>query len=56
MPVEIKELHIKAVVATGKNQQQNASFKPEDILKLKKEITKEVTEKVLRTLQQKNER
>ncbi len=56
MPIEIKELHIKAVVATQKNQQQNSSLKPEDILKLKKEITKEVTEKVLKTLQQKNER
>lgn len=56
MPIEIKELHIKAVVATTKNQPQSSSLKTEDILKLKKEITKEVTEKVLKTLQQKNER
>jgi hypothetical protein len=56
MPIEIKELHIRAVVAAAKSQQQNTSFKPEDILKLKKEITKEVTEKVLKILQQKNER
>ncbi|MDQ6763559.1 MAG: DUF5908 family protein [Bacteroidota bacterium] len=56
MPIEIKELHIKAIVATGKDPQQNASLKPEDISKLKKEITKEVTKKVLKILQQKNER
>jgi hypothetical protein len=56
MPVEIRELHIKAVVGSGKTQQQFTSLKQEDILKLKKEITKEVTEKVLKTLQQKNER
>jgi hypothetical protein len=56
MPIEIKELHIKAVVTTGREQPQQASFKAEDIAKLKKEIAKEVTEKVLKTLQQKNER
>ena len=56
MPIEIKELHIKAVVMTERPQHQNASFTPEDIAKLKKEIAKEVTEKVLKTLQQKNER
>jgi hypothetical protein len=56
MPVEIKELHIKAIVSSGQNLQQNWSLNPEDILKLKKEITKEVTEKVLKILQQQNER
>lgn len=56
MPVEIKELHIKAFVSAGNNQQQNNSLKPEMIAKLKKEITKEVTEKVFKILQQKNER
>lgn len=56
MPIEIKELHIKAIVTASKNLQQNASLKPEDVSKLKKEITKEVTEKVLKILQQKNER
>ena len=56
MPIEIKELHIKAVVTSGNNQPQNASLQAADIAKLKKEITKEVTEKVLKTLQQKNER
>ncbi len=56
MPIEIKELHIKAVVAAGKDPQPVSSFKTDDIAKLKKEIVKEVTEKVLKTLQQKNER
>ncbi len=56
MPIEIKELQIKAIVATDKNPKQNTSLKPEDIFRLKKEITKEVTEKVLKILQQKNER
>jgi hypothetical protein len=56
MPIEIKELHIRAVVDTAKNQQQSSSLKQEDIAKLKRDITKEVTEKVLKTLRQKNER
>ena len=56
MPIEIKELQIKAVVSTENNQQENAISKPEDVPKQKKEGTKEVTEKILKTLQQKNER
>ena len=56
MPIEIKELHIKAVV-TGKEKERNTeSLSAEDISKLKKEITKNVTEKVLYFLKQKNER
>lgn len=55
MPIEIKELHIKAVVG-AKDKEPSGSIPREDISKLKKEITKEVTEKVLRTLRQKNER
>jgi hypothetical protein len=56
MPIEIKELVIKAVVASGNDQQAETVLNPANILKLKKEITKEVTEKVLKILQQKNER
>ena len=56
MPIEIKELHIKAIVSDPKKPAEGQSLKQEDITKLKKEITKEVTEKVLRILQQKNER
>jgi hypothetical protein len=55
MPIEIKELHIKAVV--GSRERDNVSgVKQEDIARLKKEITKEVTEKILKTLRQKSER
>lgn len=56
MPVEIKELHIKAIVSDRETSPECPSLKPEDIAKLKKEITKEVTEKMVRILQQKNER
>ena len=55
MPVEIKELIIKATVSNPGKPCPEA-LGQEDIDKLKKEITKEVTEKVLRILQQKNER
>jgi Cys-tRNA synthase (O-phospho-L-seryl-tRNA:Cys-tRNA synthase) len=56
MPIEIKELVIKAVVASGNDQQAETVLNPADILKLKKEIAKEVTERVLKTLKQKSER
>lgn len=57
MPIEIKELHIKAVVA-GKERESSmvGQLQPSDIARLKKEITKEVTDKVLRIIRQKNER
>ena len=55
MPVEIKELIIKATVSST-SQPCPEGLGQEDIDKLKKEITKEVTERVLRILQQKNER
>jgi len=55
MPIEIKELHIKAIV--GSRQKVNTDcILPEHISKLKKEITRDVTEKVLHILKQKNER
>lgn len=50
MPIEIRELHIKALVGTVKDDCPPI-LKKEDIIKLKKEITKEVTEAVLRKLQ-----
>lgn len=55
MPIEIKELYIKAVVG-AKDKEPAARLQQQDISKLKKEITKEVTEKILRMLRQKNER
>ena len=57
MPVEIKELHIKAIVSGDHiKTDKNPSLKQDEINRLKKEITKEVTEKVLRIIRQKNER
>ena len=56
MPVEIRELMIRAVVSDADHRQSSPPLTPEDIARLKKEITREVTEKVLKTLQQKNER
>lgn len=56
MPIEIKELLIRAAVSNGNPQQANSSSSTSDILKLKKQITKEVTENVLKILQQKSER
>ena len=56
MPIEIKELQIRAVVSTENNQQENALLKPEDVPKQKKESTKDVTEKALKIPKQKNER
>jgi len=55
MPVEIKELHIKAIVG-GKSKESPQVIRPEDVAKLKKEITREVMEKVLKMIRQKNER
>jgi hypothetical protein len=56
MPIEIKELHIKAIISDTIKSSEGSSLKQEEITKLKTEITKEVTEKVMRILQQKNER
>lgn len=56
MPIEIKELLIRAAVSNGNSQQLNSAASSSDILKLKKQITKEVTESVLKTLKQKSER
>jgi hypothetical protein len=56
MPIEIKELHIKAIVGGNAKEQARAVLKPEDIAKLKKEISREVTDKILRLIQRKNER
>jgi hypothetical protein len=55
MPIEIKELHIKAVVG-NKDKDTATGLKPEDINKMKKEISKEVMDKILKVLRQKNER
>jgi hypothetical protein len=55
MPIEIRELHIKAIVGS-RTQDSQSNLTPEQINKLKKEISKEVMEKVLRELRNKEER
>lgn len=55
MPIEIKELHIKAVVGRSTDIQQQG-LKQDDINKLKKELSKEIIEKVFRMMRQKSER
>ena len=55
MPIEIKELHIKAVIS-GEQKPAGKQFSSDEIARLRKELIKDVTEKVLRILQQKNER
>lgn len=54
MPIEVKELHIKAVVVAD----QQAAAKPTaaDTAKMKREITDDVLRKVWQKLHQKNER
>lgn len=56
MPIEIKELQIRAAVGnnTGNSTPQNSS--PADLNQIKQELIKEVTEEVLRMIQLKLER
>lgn len=56
MPIEIKELAIRAVVSENTSQHAASTQRPADLAKLKKEIAREVTEIVLKTLQQMHER
>lgn len=56
MPVEIKELLIKAAVGNTPSEMAGNSATQDDLVKLKNEIISEVTEKVLWMLRQKNER
>ncbi|MBK8553389.1 MAG: hypothetical protein IPL53_20925 [Ignavibacteria bacterium] len=46
MPIEVKELVIKAVVGEKNKEVSTTALTQEEISKLKKEITKDVTEKV----------
>jgi hypothetical protein len=56
MPIEIKELVIRAVVSGNDQPSQARTSSQEELEKLKAEITNEVIGKVFRALQQKNER
>jgi hypothetical protein len=55
MPIEIKELHIKAIVADT-TREVKAGIAETDLVKLKKDLLKQCVEEVLQKLQEKNER
>jgi len=56
MPVEIKELTIKALVSANDTPRGTQLISPLDLEKLKKEIVRECMEKILGELQLKSER
>jgi hypothetical protein len=55
MPIEIKELHIKAVVADDKRTPGNEISK-RDLENLKREIVKECVQEIVQLLENKTER
>lgn len=55
MPIEIKELYIKAVVSDTTRNQHSQPIKIDEA-KLKKEIVKECVKEVIKVLKEKNER
>lgn len=56
MPIEIKELHIKAVVSPPKEEASKKAIPPADLREIKKEIVEECIEKIFRKLREKTER
>ncbi len=57
MPIEIKELHIKATVVDKKiNNSSTKELSSQDFEKLKKEIIKTCTQEILQILEDKKER
>lgn len=56
MPVEIKELTIKALVNAREDAHGSTPIRPSELEKLKKEIIQECMEKIFRELQLKSER
>lgn len=55
MPVEIKELHIRAVIDPGDRAPKTA-LSASELEKLKQEIIRECVERILNQLQEKTER
>ncbi len=55
MPIEIKELLIKAVVSDT-TRQQTAQISQTDISRLKKELVKDCVQEVMQKLKEKTER
>lgn len=56
MPIEIRELQIKAAIGSSSQDPGSQTTKPADLDRMKQEIVKEVTENVLRMIQLKLER
>jgi hypothetical protein len=56
MPIEIKELHIKAVIGGNEQAEKQVRISEQEKEKIKKEITKAVMDNVMRQLQLKTER
>ncbi len=56
MPVEIKELQIKAVINPAAEEAKRIVLPAGDLQKLKEEIVQECMEKIFRELQEKIER
>lgn len=55
MPIEIKELHIKAIVSGNKRPADTDNIR-KDLEKLKREVIKECVQEVLQILENKTER
>lgn len=55
MPIEIKELHIKAIVADTRKESKNRPLDV-DLAKLKKDLVKQCVQEVMEKLKEKNER
>ncbi|WP_373396460.1 DUF5908 family protein [Algoriphagus halophilus] len=56
MPIEIRELQIKAAIGSSNSNPSSQTSKPAELDRMKQEIVKEVTENVLRMIQLKLER
>ena len=56
MPIEIRELQIRAAVSPRENGTENSSANPVDMEGMKQEIIREVTDEVLKMIQLKLER
>ena len=55
MPIEIKELHIKAIVA-DKMQESKVNLVDIHLSRLKKELIKECVQEIMEKIKEKNER
>lgn len=56
MPIEIRELTIRAAVGGQRPQESGNTQSPEDIKKIKEELIQEVSDEVMRRIMMKYER